>query len=129
MVNDFLSPEICLSKLLKFAGVPRSTWYYSRKIKSLDKRLFNKGRSPPGYTINRDNSFIFDKDLLKILENYRSEIEFHNGGGYIKLTHYLKREHGLYVNKKKIYRICKENNLLLQRKKKLKKPWKTINAK
>ena len=115
-----MSPEICLSKLLKYARVARSTWYYSSKIKPRDKRIENKGRKPPGYTINRDNSFIFDQDILKILAKYRNEIEFKNGGGYIKLTHYLKREHGLYVNKKKIYRLCKENSLLLPQRKKAK---------
>lgn len=85
-----MCPEICLSKLLKYAGVSRSTWYYFKKIKPKDKRLENKGRNPPGYTINRDGSLIFDKDIIKILEKYRGEIEFKNGGGYIKLTHYLK---------------------------------------
>lgn len=36
-----------------------------------------------------------------------------SGGGYIKLKHYLAIEHGFYVNHKKIYRICDQNNLLL----------------
>lgn len=122
-----LAPDICLSKLLKFAGVSKSTWYYSKRIKSADKRSENKGRKPPGCTINRDGSIIHDLTIIRCLEKFRNEIEFNNGAGYIKLTHYLKREHGLYINKKKIYRLCKENGLLLDRKKKHKKPWGTIN--
>jgi len=55
------------------------------------------------------------------LENYRSKKEFANGGGYQKLTHYLKRDFNYRVNSKKIYRLCQENDLLLPKKKKRKK--------
>ena len=78
-----MSPGICLSKLLKYADVSRSTWYYFKKIKPKDKRSENKGRHPLGYTINRDGSVISDKDIIIKLEKYRDEIEFKNGGGYI----------------------------------------------
>jgi len=48
-----------------------------------------------------------------------------NTGGAKILSHYLAREHSLYVNHKKVYRLCKENNLLLyssvQIKKRIKK--------
>lgn len=37
-------------------------------------------------------------------------------GGYKKLSAYLKRRYGYIVNNKKVYRMCKENNLLLPRK-------------
>lgn len=36
-----------------------------------------------------------------------------NSGGYYKLTKYLAVEQGLYVNSKKVFRLCAENNLLL----------------
>lgn len=48
-----------------------------------------------------------------ILKEYRASIEFTNGGGSRKLTHYLTIEKQLYINHKKIYRLCDENNLLL----------------
>lgn len=32
--------------------------------------------------------------------------------GYLKLTHLLRREHGLLINKKKVYRLCKELDVL-----------------
>ena len=111
-------------KLLRYAGVSRSSWYYHKHVKTLDKRSQNKGRKPPGYTLNRSNKIIRDEKIIFILKQYRNKIEFHNGGGYIKLTHYLKREHGLYINKKKIYRLCRENNLLFEHKKRSKNPGK-----
>lgn len=48
-----------------------------------------------------------------MLKEYRSSIEFINGGGARKLSYYLAIERSLYVNHKKIYRLCNENNLLL----------------
>ena len=75
-----------------------------------------------------DHIKINDTDVVNIIKKYRDEIEFQNGGGYIKLTHYLKREHQLIINKKKIYRLCKINRILLPKKKKIKKPWKAISC-
>jgi putative transposase len=60
--------------------------------------------------------------IVSALENYRSKKEFANGGGYQKLTDYLKRDFKYTVNPKKIYRLCQENGLLLPKKKKRKKP-------
>jgi hypothetical protein len=48
-----------------------------------------------------------------MLKQYRSETFFMNAGGYYKLTKYLAVEKQIYVNHKKIYRICSQNNLLL----------------
>jgi putative transposase len=50
------------------------------------------------------------------LKEYRSSWEFLTSGGYQKLTSYLRVEHKLYVNHKKIYRLCDINNLLLFKK-------------
>jgi putative transposase len=36
-----------------------------------------------------------------------------NAGGARVLSHYLAKEHGIYVNHKKVYRLCRVNNLLL----------------
>lgn len=32
--------------------------------------------------------------------------------GYVKLTHWLRQEYGLVINKKKVYRLCKELDIL-----------------
>ncbi|SFV10243.1 HTH-like domain-containing protein [Alicyclobacillus macrosporangiidus] len=32
--------------------------------------------------------------------------------GYRKLTHMLRQEHGLVINEKKVYRLCKELGIL-----------------
>jgi putative transposase len=73
------------------------------------------GRPPPGFTVNRTGEVIEDKFIVEVLKEYRTSIEFTNGGGARKLTHYLAIEKQLYVNHKKIYRLCDVNNLLLFR--------------
>lgn len=87
----------------------RTQVYYQRRV-TVERRV---GRPPPGFTINRDGARIEDAVIVEKLKHYRSQIEFLNGGGSRKLTHYLAIEHQVYVNHKKIYRLCREFGLLL----------------
>ena len=74
------------------------------------------GRSPPGFTINRDGNVVCDTTIVGILKEYRATLEFSNGGGARKLSHYLAIERQIYINHKKIYRLCDEFDLLLFKK-------------
>ena len=87
----------------------RSTIAYT----TLEIKKKPPGREPPGFTVNRDNTVILDSVILNLLKQYRSETFLMNSGGYYKLTKYLSVEQGFYVNHKKIYRLCSQNNLLL----------------
>ena len=49
---------------------------------------------------------------------YRNKEFLQNAGGYIKIKYYLEQDYGLKINKKKIYRLCKINSLLLPKRKK-----------
>lgn len=125
VVKTMISPGKSISQLLDFARVPRSSWYYEKAPEISDGRKSN-GRMPPGFTINRDGTCIMDVSIASLLLRYRRQQEFQNAGGYTKLTHYLRRDYGFYVNRKKIYRICRENGLLLPRIKKPKLPWRKV---
>lgn len=57
--------------------------------------------------------YLPDDLIVRTLQSYREETFFKNGGGYYKLTRYMAIEHGYYVNHKKVYRLCIENDLLL----------------
>lgn len=96
-------------KICRFVEVSRSSVYFKNKVQVVKP----PGRSAPGYTINRDGKIIKDQVIIEILKDYRTAIEFANGGGSRKLTHYLAIEKKIYINHKKIYRLCNENNLLL----------------
>jgi putative transposase len=98
-----------LNKLCRYAEISRSCIYIKQKIQIIR----SQGRPVPGFSINRDGEVIEDKKIITILKEYRAELEFANGGGARKLTHYLAIEKRIYINHKKIYRLCNENNLLL----------------
>jgi putative transposase len=65
---------------------------------------------------------VLDTTISLLLIKYRKQPEYTNGAGYRKLTKMLRRNYGIYVNKKKIYRICAENGLLLEQRSKHSRP-------
>lgn len=103
-----------IQKLCKYAGLNRSCFYYKKETQNLIKQ----GRPVPGYTVNRDGVVVLDQTVVTYLKEYRSDKLFINSGGYHKLTKYLRIEKQIYINHKKIYRLCAEHNLLLDRIKK-----------
>lgn len=68
--------------------------------------------------MNRDKSIILDTTIICLLKSYREDINYHNAGGVKVLMHLLRRDYGFYINHKKIYRLCRENNILLPKNKK-----------
>lgn len=91
--------------------------YYQRRVGDVRR----PGRPAPGFTINRDGAKIVDSTIVAVLREYRASIEFANGGGARKLSKYLAIEQRIYINHKKIYRLCDENDLLLFRQEERKK--------
>lgn len=101
------------SWVLSAAGLGRSSYYY--KAVSDDKRRANRGRPVPGYTVNRDGTIILDSAVVDMLKKYRDQPEYVNAAGVRKLKYMLRRDFGIDLNEKKIYRICLEKGLLLNR--------------
>lgn len=114
----FIEKGYKTSLVLRYCRISSSSWYYHLKEKGNDRRVNNKGRPTPGYTVNPDGEIIPDAMIINALKSFRWNKNFVNGGGYHKLTEYLKRDFGYYVNNKKVYRLCKDNSLLLPKKKK-----------
>lgn len=123
------NPKINRTKLLKYSGVKRST-FFSQKEEGLPigSAMGSKGRRPPGFSHDVHGNIVTDSSIRMALHDYRDKIEFANGGGVKKLVYYLKDDYGFRVNHKKLYRLCKEECLLLPRKKKLKKQFKKLPA-
>jgi putative transposase len=124
----FIDQGHTTKKILKFVNVGSSTWYkyLHRTPERIDRRKSNKGRPAPGFTINPDGLIIFDSAVVDALRELRGKPFFKKAGGYRKLSHYLKRDYGFNINHKKVYRLCRENNLLLPKKKKVKRRGKKI---
>ena len=107
--------------MLRHTGVASSTWYaFLERLKSPkeDRRKLNSGRFPPGYSLDFSGEKVSDDQIVAALKGYRASLLFQNGGGYLKLKHYLKKDFGWIVNKKKVYRLCKAYKLLLPKRKK-----------
>ncbi len=104
--------------MLRVCNVSSSTWHDRLRVKTEALKCRSSGRPQPGFTINPDGTYVLDSSIVSALKNYREKPEFMNAGGYHKLKYYLRRDYGYYVNHKKIYRLCKENNLLLPKNKK-----------
>lgn len=105
-----------MRRLLEYCSVASSTWYscVDKKIET-DGRKNNKGRPLPGYTKTKSGTIKTDAELVEILQSYRQKKENVNACGYHKLTHHLRRDHQCKINPKKVYRLCRENNILLPR--------------
>lgn len=109
--------------MLSVCDIAKSTWYdYLKRAQTPDKDAQpRKGRPFPGYSFDVYGNPVLDVTIVMLLKKYRESPEFSNGGGCKVLPHYLKREHGIIVNHKKVYRLCKLHHLLLPRNKKKRK--------
>jgi len=98
----------------------RSTYYYNMTKTKVVKQE-NGGRPAPGYSYDNKGTKVSDGQINEFI----SEIIAGDGQyyGYRKITVVLRREYNLIINKKKVYRLCKEMNMLRpQRKLKNKHP-------
>jgi len=108
--------------VLRIVQVNSSTWYYRQKVATANTAKSSKsGRPIPGYSYDIWGNKVNDLKIMLYIK------EIINGDGYpygyIKITHALRAEKGLIINKKKVYRICKQLRLLKpQRKLKQKYP-------
>lgn len=96
--------------VLQICRVPRSTYYY-RLQHPQPSRNSGGGRPVPGYSWNKKGEKVTDArikgNIRRLLEN-----EEESTYGYRKLTLCLRRQYGLRINKKKVYRLCKELGVL-----------------
>ncbi|WP_281255103.1 IS3 family transposase [Paenibacillus herberti] len=117
-----------MSFVLRVLEVERSTYYAHerREQQTTSVTACSSGRPLPGLSYTRDESPVSDEQICEWL------MEFLAGEGasygYRKLTVLLRRRHGLQINKKKVYRLCKQMDVLRpQRQLKFKYPKRLAN--
>jgi len=97
--------------VLKYAVLSRSTYYY--RVSSENKvkvKAENVGRPIVGYSLTTSCKKICDEEIKEcIIELIQDDAFFY---GYHKITHSLRREFNLIINRKKVYRLCKELKIL-----------------
>lgn len=97
--------KVPISTLTEWLGLPRSSWYY----KPSNGR---RGIQPSSHTTMSDGSVVKNEAVVdQIKKLFSSGLDFY---GYEKTTWEL-HDLDFIINKKKVYRLMKEANLLLLR--------------
>ncbi|MBO9131534.1 IS3 family transposase [Bacillus sp. 165] len=95
--------------MLRIVGISRSTYYYQERKENSIKRV-SEGRPAPGFSVTTDEQRISDEQIKEWVSELIAGDE--SVYGYRKLTYALRRDYQLVVNHKKVYRLCKELNIL-----------------
>lgn len=86
-----------------------STYYYAIAREDIEKKE-NGGRPIPGYSYTTEGKKVCDMQIKEwIISLIEGECFAY---GYYKLAIELRRTHKLIINKKKVYRLCKELGVL-----------------
>ncbi|HAE62432.1 MAG TPA: IS3 family transposase [Eubacteriaceae bacterium] len=109
IANKWISRGYKAVLVLKIVGLSRSTYYYRISRTGLTKRV-GGGRPCPGYSLDKANNRISDEQIKEWLTELIADEGY--AYGYLKLTYALKRNFRLIINKKKVYRLCKELEIL-----------------
>ena len=91
--------------------ISRSAFYPKKKsIKSNSNKSCKVGRPIPGFSYGINNCIVDDSVIEILLHEACAKTPFY---GYKKITKILRRNHGLHLNAKKVYRLSKKLGLLL----------------
>lgn len=87
----------------------RSTYYYQIKHRDLPKGK-STGRPVPGFSVGKDQKVVSDEEIRELILQLIENEGF--AYGYLKITKALQKNQALKINKKKVYRLCKEMKVL-----------------
>lgn len=100
-----------ISRACMLLQISRSAYYPKKKaIKSASDENAKVGRPVPGFSYGINNCVVDDSVIETLLHEACEKTPFY---GYKKITKILRRNHGLHINAKKVYRIAKQLGLLL----------------
>lgn len=105
IAHQFIKQDYPINKVLLAVGLAAGSYYYKRS-------QGRKGNKPSTVTFTNKGVVVPNNYLIEQIEELLRE-EFVDYG-YIKVTWWLRREHDYIINFKKVYRLMKENNLLLK---------------
>lgn len=90
--------------LCQWLNIPKSSYYYKPKEGK-------KGIKPSTITYTKDGTWVSNEKVVQDITTILSEP--YCAYGYEYVSHYLKDEYLYIINKKKVYRLMEENNLLM----------------
>lgn len=103
IAREFVAEGACARTVLALLGVPESTFYYVPKAGK-------PGRRATATTLDVHGMVWTEEKIVGVIaaELEREFVDY----GYIKVTKWLRRKHGLVINKKKVYRLMSGHGLL-----------------
>lgn len=107
---EWINKGYPVSVVLRICRIPRSTYYYRLKHPNRGKST-GGGRPIPGFSYNQKGDKIPDAKIKGYLRHLINGP--HQASGYRKLTRLLCLKYKLVINKKKVYRLCKELGVLM----------------
>jgi len=120
IAKKWISKGYRATLILGFVGLSASTYYENILRECKDQEEINTtshtisnnagGRPIPGYSLSNKGEKIPDEQIKEWLNELICSDGFPYG--YTKLTVCLKEDYGLKINKKKVYRLCKELDIL-----------------
>lgn len=96
--------KVKTSSLIRWSGLARSSYYYHCGTG-------RRGRKPSTHTLLADGTLISNESVVIAIRFVLAE-EFMIGVGYINISKDLQ-SYGFVINKKKVYRLMKNHQLLL----------------
>ncbi len=105
-----------MKPVLEILEINRSSYYY-KKANEEHSKVKNGGRPIPGYSYNEFNQKICDEQIKEMIIQLIETEAF--GYGYYKLTILLRRQFKLIIDDKKVYRLCKEMDILRPHRRKI----------
>ncbi|MDD4402867.1 MAG: IS3 family transposase [Desulfitobacteriaceae bacterium] len=96
--------------VLNFVGVQPSTYYYNISKSETQERNPGPGRPISEYSYTKCGLKVSDEQIKEYLMEHVTGDGY--AYGYKKLTSLLQEKNSLKINHKKVYRLCKELNIL-----------------
>ncbi len=113
--------------LIRILKIPSSTWYQRRATQMARPayEVSKKSGRKTTPTKTESGELLSDAEVVTKIKSLRGQ-EFFDKMGYRKLLPFLKRDEGLIINHKKLFRIYSQANMCLPKKKKQKRQGKKI---
>lgn len=105
IADKYIAESRPLNSVLKYVGLPRSSYHYKQKFSM-------RGRKPSEFTKRIDGSFVGNQVVVASIKSIFDNEEF-ACYGYTPVTHIISADY--VINRKKVYRLMKEEKLLMLR--------------
>lgn len=107
IAQQFIDDGYPVRNVLRILQLPRSSYYYT------PAGTAGKGRKVSTHTLTEDGDYVSNEIVIEHIQQILSG-EFVDYG-YVKVTHALRQQYSYRINKKKVYRLMRQADLLYKR--------------